>query len=141
MKQNLKFQLVKFEKALAFQIIEQNKSWWQQEIRPFFKDYPTFKASNSITIKSFKCAELFAVNVKKYGKWIGLRGECCSNGKKICAMMDLYIAKKEFKSNTERDKYYNLILEALKQWSAHVYKETNREPQPFQELGNGVFVV
>ncbi|PNX49866.1 MAG: hypothetical protein BV457_00065 [Thermoplasmata archaeon M9B1D] len=128
MKTNLKFQLVKFEGALAFQIHEQTEEWREKRNK---KIYPhevlEFYAKKNIHIYSLRIPDL---RISPYNFDIGLQGINRKKNNRVC----LY-------NNCGSDYYYKKILEALKQWSAHVYKETNREEQPFQDLGNGVFVV
>jgi len=132
MRYNLKFQLFKLEKALAFQIYEQTEEWRYDYYK--HKNYFTF-TYKKLEIASEHCNSRFVFWVNKNNlslEKLNLLGNA-TNIYNVCLVQEI--------TNKKRDEFYKSILEALKEWSKHVYKITNREPQEFQELENGVFIV
>lgn len=130
---NLKFQLTKFPKALAFGIEAQTEEW-REKSEYTHETLLWYKCKNGINIYSHGECTLDYIKGGQYSdeKRLYIIG-AYNVGNKV-------IINRGFNSNTQRDKYYNLIIEALKQWSLHVYKLRGVEPQePKQEGDRYVF--
>ena len=105
---NITYNLVKMEKALVFQILEQDESWTATYKNNKFKFFE-FKTKNGILIRSQDDVNLRYLKDKNKRElwlvgWLGFKTKW----------------ELEFENNTQRDKYYNLINEALKEWRLYV---------------------
>jgi len=124
---NLTFQLTKFPKALAFAIEAQTEEW--QNGVGKYKDETFWKTKfyrNKYHVVSLcgGTAIIFDDNLIS----IHLRDKDRE--------YDFNIDIQEFKSNTQRDKYHNLIIKALKQWSKMVYELRGIEPIEPKQVGD-----
>jgi hypothetical protein len=127
---NIKFQLVKFKKALAFQIHEQTELWRRKS--KINENIKRFSHSAFIKIIS-DCVPNIYYNHRHKEYFIELRGTCNYLQNKIMIFKDI----ERYKLNI--DDVFNTILDALKEWSQYVYKITNREPQEPKEFENGIY--
>jgi hypothetical protein len=106
------------EKALAFQILEQDESWrYEEEEEYCFSDKKCldFKTSNGIIIESIEFPSMEDIENKSI---LQIRGENIN--------YDETISAKFFDSTKQRDKYYNKINQALKEWDLMV-ENLNKE--------------
>lgn len=109
----LKYMLIKMEKALVFQILEQRK------IEPFI-----FEASNGFDID----LESGAPSIHSTPQVLYL----CEDSK-FHWLHDISI--KEFRSNSARDDYFDKTQVALKEFVEHIEKEEKEETVAENQFG------
>jgi hypothetical protein len=102
----IKFKLVKFEKAVAFQVLEQV---------PEAGEFGEFAAANGMSVSVRHAPELGDSGVF-------LRGEYVEE--------DLMIATRYFDTNEERDEYYQKVVDVLRFWARHVSKPKPEATEP-----------
>lgn len=104
----IKFKLLKFEKALVFQVLEMDER---------FRNQNSLKEFKSKNIDIFSAA---GPNINSTKNAIFLRGSNKDN--------DLKITTELFKSNSDRDKHFDKIIAALQDWAENW--EGFKEPEP-----------
>lgn len=119
---NITYHLVKLEKALVFQILEQDESW-TCKTRFGINHLSFITKSNKVEIEtggrvSFyeyesDCTKRLIINLKGYKSYKSIEFEFCT---------------RFYRSNNKRDIIYKLINEALKEWSLHV-EELKKEKE------------
>lgn len=92
----IKLRLVKFEKAIAIQVLEQDLRYLSDGPRP------SFEASNGFSIRSDEGPDVCVDTLY-------LRGDDRS--------MDLDVETRHFVSNSERDAYVDRMTTALREWA------------------------
>ena len=102
----IKFRLVKFERSVAFQIIEMSESERYNGMNG--KNY---YAKNGVVISSITKP---AINMEPVAK-VFLRG--------ADSHFDFYVSTAQFKNNTARDTFYDKVLEALKEWAEYGFDD------------------
>lgn len=110
-KPKIKFKLVKFERALVFQVLEMDERFRVK------RGGQCFNIESSFTVCSVDTPGL-------YSDSIDLRG---SDTKE-----DFHVSVEHFGSNEARDKRYNRALEALKNWADNWpgWNEPAQDQQP-----------
>jgi hypothetical protein len=108
---NIKFQLTKFEKGLAFQVLEMNEEWRKDE--PSSLPLVLYRNTNN---KIF--TTVISDNYVELGGCVSLRG--------IDKNLDFKIDTILFGSNTRRDIAYLEIINLLKEFSEEWDKKQKR---------------
>ena len=102
----LTVRLVMFQKALAMQVLDQDRRWCTG-------DHLEFEASDRFFVRSITGPQL-----SKYGVY--LRG--CE------PKSDLAVSLRHFADNAERDAYIHRLREALCEWSVKAMRSIEPEP-------------
>lgn len=119
-KPKIKFKLVKFERALVFQVLEMD-----ERFRNKHEDGSiNFKSKKSLNIISLDGPAIFEDRIYLRGRF---------------DMFDFDVGHMPFESNTKRDEYYNQVLEALKDWAEN-WQGWNEPAQNQQPDEPDVFV-
>jgi len=124
---NITYNLVKMEKALVFQILEQDESWTGEfTTEKYNKKYPRNAGNYDMCIKSVSVQSdvqysrspsiSFFINYRNHLS-ISLRGSDKRHNWdfRVCVQDD-------YKNNKIRDYHYKIFKKILKEWDLHVSK-------------------
>lgn len=115
---NITYELHKMEKALVFQVLEQDESWWCKT--RFGIDHLSFITKlNKVKVRSGDRVSFFEsdydkrliIDLKGYKSYKGIEFEFCT---------------RFYRSNNKRGRVYTKINQALKEWDEMVEKKRTR---------------